>query len=182
MSWRAWTQHDIGRLIDLADAGVGDHDIARKLGRTPKAVTLRRQRLGVMARPGFSRTEASAILGVGYQTLNAWLLKGWIIGTRSGLHLDVGGTWRITTEALCAFLGDPRHARRWHIDRVQAGYWREIAAELRPEVLTLREAGRLLNVHAETVRTLEHEGRLPGLRVGTGVGYDWLILASEVAA
>lgn len=159
-SFARWSPRDdqiLRRLYGLESAST----IARRLGRTPKAVRRRGERLGLRQLRATSRgylpSEVAEMLGVMAARVRRWLARGKLAGTRSEL------CWRIYPDDLEDFLRarrsdfDPRAIP----DRAWAAFLAALPPIRTPRLwLTVAEAARLLPYGERGVRKLIARGDL----------------------
>lgn len=179
-NWRhtkwIWTPPALFLLADLLATGLSDAAIARRLTArfghrfTPVAVQIARKRHGIKPRTKLALNACSTakLLGIGCsKSVVRWIEQGWLKGRRQGQR---GGNrqWRITEDALLAFLSSPEHWHRWQPERITDRYLREWALELRggERYLTLREVAERFFVETKTVNMWIARGYLLAVRNG----------------
>lgn len=163
-----WLLADDDRLWRLYEQGVSAREMARQLGRTPKAVAKRLS--DVVAAPFrmlyLTTTEVGAAFGVTSHTVRHWIERGWLRGRRNGRKPALGGEYWVDPEDLTAFVRDERYWCRWWPDDMPPGAWRRLALEARAgaRFATVYEAGRLLGYDPSYLTKLCRLGRIPGIR------------------
>lgn len=167
-----WTVAEQTRLIDLSEQGWSDARIAVVLGRSRKAVQIRRwQMMAALGGDGrFTVSSLARMMGVGTLPVRRWISRGWLRAGRSGVRAGIGGELRIERADLERFLADRRTWGHWWPEHITDSYWREVACRHRQDrLLTTTEAGRLIGYGSEHVARLVRTGVLEGVR-GHGRG------------
>lgn len=165
-----WDQQSNTDLLELVDAGLNDREIGAAVGRSPKAVQIRRAllfRRGL--RPdGLTMEQVAGALGVTRATVSRYLCSGALSGVRLGMRRGSraeSAEWRVDPEALRAFIAAPERWGRWRPERITDPYWREVVDELQPpRLVSTGEAARRLHYTRRQVLWLVTHGRLPGVR------------------
>lgn len=165
---------------------MSDTAVARKLGRTVVACTIRAKRhLGLARKDQFYTVRAVAcIFGVDDHLVVRWIRADILTGRRS--TVGAGGNakaWRIEDQDIERFMR--RYPWRYNRRRIEVGtYWRNLADRiyLAEPWLTVPEAARELGVGVETVRRHLRRSWLTGERVPeAGKHGGWRIARSTLA-
>ena len=174
-----WTARDLFRLDMLLDQGLSDAAIARRLKRTPEAISLTRKRHGLKSRSSrlMSARMVADLMGVGCaKSVIAWIEHGYLAGKR-GPRRGPYRQWQVDEEALWRFIENRYHWHRWEPERITDPALREWAMELRAGVrfLTPGEVAWRCCVDASAVNVWIHNGLLPAVRNG-----NWLVRESDL--
>jgi hypothetical protein len=171
---RYWTKEREYQLMGLWEQGLGVPEMARRLGKTEAAITLKCKRMGLgrrTHRAGMSAREVQRMLGFTCAKKVVQLIeRGHLRGRqvrRQGPHL----VWFIREHDLLAYLDDPAHWQDWDPDDITVAWLRRHVDQVRGDVrfLTLGQAGDRIGVDAATVGQWIDKGWLPVVRrMGTG--------------
>lgn len=168
--FKRWSTKETDQLIRLVEDGFPYAHIARKLKRTEISVRLRCKRIGVLVtttKATMSARDVALQLGIPCsKTVSSWIRRGWLIARDAGHKRPL---WRITWDALTAFLENPAYWLAWRPDRIPDLALREWAQELRadaPRYLRHTEIADRLGVGRDTIGNWLDKGWLPAVRYG----------------
>jgi hypothetical protein len=179
-----WTAEEEDLVRDLFDRGFGYEHVARRLGRTEKAVLIRvkRRRLGGMrnTRGVMSATQASRLLGLDVegQTVRRWVARSWL--KARVLERGPHRYYRITWEQLAACLSSPQTWPSWEPGRITDLGTRLWAEEMRagqPGWVPIGEAARRIGVTASAVNYHCRRGAVEAVQWG-----NWYVRETSVTA
>lgn len=181
MNGRPWTQEEVDLLDELLDAGRDDAWIARRLGRSPNAIKIRRQRMGLPSRRGRGSTARAvgALLGLACsKRVTWWIEQGWLRAYRGQRIGRSRREWVIQEDALLEFLQNPAHWHLWDVEAITDAGLREWAREMRGEAryLTTGEVARRYFVSTNAVQSWISRGLLPAVRRA-----NWLVPEQALA-
>lgn len=182
----AWTPAEDFRLMGMVEQHRGYAAIAAALGRTEAAVRNRASVLGAVLRTanGRSLAEVERLLGLGRNTGQKWVRRGWLRAHRAGDGPAKGTPLVVEDADLMAFLGDERH---WHlVDPARIGDrpLRDWVTEQRRGLtfLTTAEAGKRLALDRGWITELVSTGRMRGVVRGRTllIRSDWLVYPTRL--
>lgn len=177
-----WTPDEEFLVRQLFDEGYGYAHVARRLGRTEKAVLVRvkRRRLGGMrgTRGVMSAAGAARLLGQppDGQTVRRWIARGWLKARqlRRGSH----HYYRISWEQLEACLANPQTWPAWEpaaITDLGTRLWAEELRASQPGWVPIGEAARRVGVTASALNYHCNRGAVEAVQWG-----NWYIREPDV--
>ena len=102
-----WTERDL-RILRGSIGRVPLKQIATRLGRTPTAVKIKAQRLGVRKKgEGYTQGALCTGLGIDHHKVDSWVDRGWLVGTRRESKRTArqgGKAWLFTEAAIRALV------------------------------------------------------------------------------
>lgn len=147
--------------------------IAAHLGRSVTAVTVRRAKLRIPPdADSLSANQVAHILRVDVHLVMRWIAGRLLPGRRRPWARTARRPWRITPEALEAFMR--RHPTAYPVERIAGDAWRELAEEIAATdpYLPAKAVARQHGVSANCVWLAIAAGRLPAVR---GFGRGWYV-------
>jgi helix-turn-helix protein len=166
---RDWTHEDDAWLDTLLDQGLSYAEIARKLRRASGDAVrthLKRRRIPSLTRryAVLSARQVAQLLGKRcLKSVVRWIDMGWLPARAAGR------IWRISWDALMAFLYNERYWMAWDAARITDPDLRAEMLALRvdaPRWLTQTEVARRYCVISNTVWQWIEKGFLPAMRYG----------------
>jgi excisionase family DNA binding protein len=172
----AWTPAETWELGTACERNLGKpgawQRIARQLGRTPTAVRLKAQSLGMYrtadGRTCVNVTQIAYHTGRHHTTVLDWIKRGHLDGLLRR-HERYAASYSVEVEALWDWLADIRH---WHLydpAEMPDPDWRAYFAELRTGWIGTAEAAEMLHVCKVRVGQLVRDGLLPGVRTARAI-------------
>jgi excisionase family DNA binding protein len=164
-----WTRTDHTRLETLLEAGLSYAAAAKKLRRSVVALQVKASRRRLTrgrADAILHARDVERLLGIpNRMAATRWIRRGWLAATNTSAgHRP---TWRITQEAMYAFLSDARYSFAWHPALIPDPELRAWATRIRatqPRWLTTTEAAARLGVSVRLVSRWCQSGALPATK------------------
>lgn len=165
-----WTQAKRFELMGMIDGGWSNAQIARHLGTTEAAVQLARKRYRIPSvfSHALSARDVADIMGVGCsKTVAKWIKARLLRGIRVR-HMGPHRTWKVSRDALYAFVEDERTWHLWEVDRITDVSLRRHAKRVRGDVrfLTPGEVAKRYFTSHSVVNSWIHKGYLPARKWG----------------
>jgi len=175
-----WTPAEDARLLEMLEDNRSYKQIAKALGRTEVAITLRCNRNDIprlSKASGMTARAVARLMGIDEHVPKKWIAKDVLKGT----HYPMKGSrpyWRIEEEDLIAFLENEEHWHLWIPAKMKDLAWREWAQEMREgvEFVGTRETARILGWCRETITRRVLRGQIPARKLG----FNWMIRKSDL--
>ena len=183
MKRRFWTADEEAYLAEAIQGGLPTTQIARTLGRTYYAVSVRLSKLGISVpavRQGAigvrTANQVAALMGVSRKLVERWIADRELVAKRG---TKKRGTHRLIADAdLQSFLALRAAWPDWEPRHISDPDWRAAAEELRQAAdghwLATVEVGRQLYAAPQTVGDWVRTGRLPSM-FRKGQYYVWSV-------
>lgn len=179
-TYRRWTVTEDQQLEALLDRGMSYQAIAARMGRTYESVSTHAYKIGLSKMGGgtYSALGVAKLLGLRCSKAVAlWIERGWI----TAKNISDGpqdAYWRITIEAVWAFLEETTHWMCWEPETITDPDLKAWAVELRatgPRWIPAGEARRRVHVTQSALAGYARRGLI------TAVFYSvWWYLESDL--
>lgn len=180
---RPWTEDDRMRAVLMTQEGRSVASMARSLRRTPAAVLCHLSARGIsisgIRRDPLMTTRSAAqvarLFGMNERAVLGWIAKNLLAARRNRKYRPTAARqksagytfWRITDDALYAFISDRTHWPLWDVERMTDPDWRSYAAATRQAAsgrwLTVGEVGARFCYSEAAVQRWIRCGLLPAM-------------------
>lgn len=166
-----WTRKDNSVMEEMLEAGHGYVAIGQRLGRTTDAVRHHAKRRGwsLYRVPGHrSASSIAQLVGHSTDVVTFWIRLGWLEATCATTPTQ-HPYWRVTDEALDAFLSNPAYMMAWDPARItdpELRVWAQQEQAKHPQWLHTKAVAARHHVTSAHVVYWICSGRLAGARYG----------------